>query len=218
VGRNSKLYRQEIRNTIVKNGPKNPVSPIVLPAGFPADFDDGRLPPRNDKWPHYESELVVQDGKLIAPATAISGWSSKAIFEEFIASGFRPVLDTKDQRTRFVLTSTGAIEGVKVRTEAQSHVISVIREVESIQSTSEKLRDMGIKFTFPKPVGLISYLISMVADKSALVLDSFAGSGTTAHAVLQLNKSDDGTRRFILVQLPFETRSSEAKASAYAIN
>jgi site-specific DNA-methyltransferase (adenine-specific)/adenine-specific DNA-methyltransferase len=60
---------------------------------------------------------------------------------------------------------------------------------------------MGIKFAFPKPAGLVSYLISMVADKSATILDSFAGSGTTGHAVLNLNKADGGNRKFILVEL-----------------
>ena len=63
------------------------------------------------------------------------------------------------------------------------------------------LGEMGIKFAFPKPNGLVSYLISMVADKSAVILDSFAGSGTTGHAVLNLNKADGGNRKFILVEL-----------------
>jgi site-specific DNA-methyltransferase (adenine-specific)/adenine-specific DNA-methyltransferase len=63
------------------------------------------------------------------------------------------------------------------------------------------LGEMGIKFAFPKPSGLVSYLISMVADKSATILDSFAGSGTTGHAVLNLNKADGGNRKFILVEL-----------------
>jgi site-specific DNA-methyltransferase (adenine-specific)/adenine-specific DNA-methyltransferase len=63
------------------------------------------------------------------------------------------------------------------------------------------LGEMGIKFAFPKPSGLVSYLISMVADKSATILDSFAGSGTTGHAVLNLNKADGGNRKFILVEM-----------------
>ena len=218
VGKNSKLFRAEIRNTIVKNGPKNPVSPIVIPAGFPADFQEGRVLGRTDKWPHYDQDLVIRDGKVTKSITAESGWSSKAICEEFIASGFLPVLDSKGQKTRFVLTANGAIEAIKMRSESQSHVISVIREVGSTQNTSDLLADMEIKFTFPKPVGLIAYLVSMVSDKSALVLDSFAGSGTTAHAVLQLNKQDGGDRRFILVQLPYESEEQKITDSIYAIS
>ena len=56
------------------------------------------------------------------------------------------------------------------------------------------------KFSFPKPVSLIKYLIeiSTVRNKNAIVLDFFAGSGTTGQAVLELNKQDGGNRRFIL--------------------
>jgi adenine-specific DNA-methyltransferase len=53
-----------------------------------------------------------------------------------------------------------------------------------------------------KPVRLIKQLISMVADKNDLIIDFFSGSATTAHAVMQLNAEDDGSRRFIMVQLP----------------
>lgn len=51
-----------------------------------------------------------------------------------------------------------------------------------------------------KPLEVIKYLLSRCTDTNALVLDSFAGSGTTAHAVLDLNKADGGDRKFILVE------------------
>ena len=56
------------------------------------------------------------------------------------------------------------------------------------------------KFSFPKPVGLIKYLIEIatVRNPAALILDFFAGSGTTAQAVLELNQADKGNRKFIL--------------------
>lgn len=56
------------------------------------------------------------------------------------------------------------------------------------------------KFSYPKPVGLIKYLIEIatVRNPEALVLDFFAGSGTTAQAVLELNQTDKGNRKFIL--------------------
>ncbi len=56
-------------------------------------------------------------------------------------------------------------------------------------------------FEFPKPHSLIEYLIGFLGNPNALILDSFAGSGTTAHAVLNLNKQDGGHRRFILVEM-----------------
>lgn len=58
----------------------------------------------------------------------------------------------------------------------------------------------GKKFSYPKPVGLIKYLIEIATErnKASMILDFFAGSGTTAQAVLELNKQDDGERKFIL--------------------
>lgn len=57
-------------------------------------------------------------------------------------------------------------------------------------------------FDYSKPIELIFYLLSTVKlNKNAIILDSFAGSGTTAHAVLNMNKQDDGKRKFILIEL-----------------
>jgi adenine-specific DNA-methyltransferase len=57
-------------------------------------------------------------------------------------------------------------------------------------------------FNNPKPVGLIRRLLQLVGDPNAVVLDFFAGSGTTGQAVLELNAQDGGARRYILVQRP----------------
>ena len=56
-------------------------------------------------------------------------------------------------------------------------------------------------FDNPKNVGMLEYLIKLIPDKNAIILDSFAGSGTTAQAVLNLNKADGGNRKFILVEM-----------------
>jgi len=56
-------------------------------------------------------------------------------------------------------------------------------------------------FSYPKPVSLIKSLIRSATRENDLVMDSFAGSGTTGHAVLQMNKEDGGNRRFILVEM-----------------
>jgi adenine-specific DNA-methyltransferase len=56
-------------------------------------------------------------------------------------------------------------------------------------------------FTTPKPSKLIERILSLATDKDSIILDSFAGSGTTAHAVLNLNKQDGGNRKFILVEM-----------------
>ncbi|MDP3888266.1 site-specific DNA-methyltransferase, partial [Hydrogenophaga sp.] len=196
----SKLNKPFIRNTIIKNGPKNPVSSVTLPIGFPADFEVGTIPARTNAWPHYSLDLIVKDASLTNQVDASTGWSSKDLLIEFIKAGFQPIKDSKNQTTRFVLTKTGAIEAIKDREQA-SHVISVVGGVGSTQSQSVELAEMGFKFSFPKPVDLIKYIISMIDDKNCLVLDSFAGSGTTAHATLKLNDEDGGNRNFILVEM-----------------
>ena len=56
-------------------------------------------------------------------------------------------------------------------------------------------------FDYPKTPTLIQYLINFISEENSLILDSFAGSGTTAHAVLNLNKIDGKNRKFILIEM-----------------
>ena len=66
---------------------------------------------------------------------------------------------------------------------------------------ADLLKKIGIRFEFSKPPELIKWLLQIIkTDKNAIILDSFAGSGTTAQAVLELNKEDGGNRKFILVE------------------
>jgi adenine-specific DNA-methyltransferase len=57
------------------------------------------------------------------------------------------------------------------------------------------------KFNTPKSIDIIKYCLYQATNKNSIILDSFAGSGTTAHAVLNLNKEDGGNRKFILVEM-----------------
>ena len=73
-------------------------------------------------------------------------------------------------------------------------------------------------FDFPKPIGVVTKLLKLGTNKNNndIVLDFFAGSGTTAHAVMQLNKEDGGHRKFICVQLPeLCDKKSEAYKAGY---
>jgi site-specific DNA-methyltransferase (adenine-specific)/adenine-specific DNA-methyltransferase len=56
-------------------------------------------------------------------------------------------------------------------------------------------------FVTPKPVELVRRILELAADKNSIVMDAFAGSGTTAHAVLEQNQTDGGSRRFVLVEM-----------------
>lgn len=57
------------------------------------------------------------------------------------------------------------------------------------------------KFPYPKPMQLIKDIIQRISKKDSIILDSFGGSGTTAHAVLSLNKEDNGSRRFVIIEM-----------------
>ena len=120
----SKLFLEAIRNTIVKNGPKNPVSEIELPAGFPCDLQSGRIGPRADSWPHFLHAAQIQQGRLTNQVTVKSGWSSKELLLAFITNNCQPIKDSRGQETRFVVSAAGAIEAIKARSERASHVIT----------------------------------------------------------------------------------------------
>ncbi len=66
------------------------------------------------------------------------------------------------------------------------------------EDAADDLRKMGINFSFSKPSKLIKQLLKLTSNKDSIILDFFAGSGTTAQAVLELNQEDDGHRKYIL--------------------
>jgi adenine-specific DNA-methyltransferase len=77
------------------------------------------------------------------------------------------------------------------------------KEFSSRRGTAEVEKIFGKKvFSFPKPIELLNNLIKVATDKDSIVLDFFAGSGTTGDSLFQINSEDGGNRRFILVQIP----------------
>jgi len=85
--------------------------------------------------------------------------------------------------------------------------------------TKEIKKMFGDKaFDTPKPTSLIEWVLSLHGDDDAIILDSFAGSGTTAHAVLNLNKQDGGNRKFILVEMEEYAETITAERVKRVIN
>jgi len=85
-------------------------------------------------------------------------------------------------------------------------------------SGSAELRSIGLQSLFdnPKPVELLKWCVNLSTNSSDLILDFFAGSSTTAHAVMQLNAEDGGKRKFIMVQLPEKVdENSEAYKAGF---
>ncbi|MGO3568927.1 MAG: site-specific DNA-methyltransferase [Serratia grimesii] len=217
IPKGSKLFKPEIRNTIVKNGPKNPSSKITLPVGFPCDITSGRVNCAKNTWPIYHSDAEISDNKLTKPLVIESGWSSKELLLDFIKNNCNPIIDSKGQETSFVLSQTGTIEVVKKRSDSQSHVVSVLNGFGGTQKATAQLDEIGACFAgYPKPLDLISYIIQMIAKGDDIILDFFAGSGPTGHAVMLQNAKDRCHRKYILVQIP-EALSAEKETQKTAV-
>ena len=199
----SKLNNDFIRNTIIKNGPKNPVQKVILKAGFPCDFEKGIIPARQDQWPHFDQDIIIEDSKVAYDVPVYSGWAARGQLVEFINNNWQSVKDTKGQSVKFLLTESGNIDCIKDR-GFKSHVISLLQGFGGTQTASGELKALGIfGFDYPKPTQLIEYLIRMNNDDEGIYLDFFAGSGTTGHAIVNCNLADsNGRRRYILIQFP----------------
>lgn len=106
----------------------------------------------------------------------------------------------------------------KVRDADSTTVKDLVMDI-GTTAGSKDIERLGLNpsyFDYPKPVALIKLLTRISTDSDSLVLDFFAGSGTTAHAVMDLNAEDLGNRRFIQVQLPEPLdENSEAARSGH---
>lgn len=217
----SKLLRDFAENSIVKNGAANPASMIELPVGFPCETDSldlERLPDtgaflsaveENNGWiartfkarfgvnyPIRMDRMLVRDGKLVHPCRVYSGWSSARKLRRFIDAGMEPI-DDDGARLRFFLSKNGV--PTYRREGRQAHFVStLLRNLGSTEKDKNELERMGLNFDYPKPRKLISYLVGLYSGRGDLVLDAFAGSGTTGHAVLE---SEIEGLRFILVEM-----------------
>ena len=103
--------------------------------------------------------------------------------------------------------------------ERTNRPMGVINSYSSTQA-SKSLETIFSKkiFDYSKPVPLLDFLFSIITDKNSIVLDSFAGSGTTAHAVLNLNKQDGGNRKFICIEMEDYAETITAERVKRVIN
>ena len=145
--------------------------------------------------PNLIYDIITPSGKVIKPCA--NGWRwSKETIEEKIKTG-EIVFNADETRiVRKIYLSN--VDGRAPET------IWFAKDVGSTRDAMNELKDLfdNPPFDTPKPVELISKMMELVNDDDCIILDFFAGSGTTAHAVMQLNKEDGGNRKFICVQLP----------------
>ncbi|MEL7690906.1 site-specific DNA-methyltransferase [Citromicrobium bathyomarinum] len=177
-----------------------PDGSLIIPPGnvFPTEKKDGaKIKPqsKSDKVWRWSVDTYLKQKNLL-------------IFTE--ASAKNPLVDENGNQSKWnIYPKVYYDEDL----EATLHPEDVIYDYPNSQGTKE-LKSLGLPFSFAKPTGLISYLARLLQSKEAIVVDFFAGSGTTAHAVMRLNAEDQGSRKFIMVQLdePCEEESEEYAA------
>jgi adenine-specific DNA-methyltransferase len=220
----SNLWKGFAENSITKNGPANPPSEIELPVGFPClaknlnlaknsppasffeelkshGYIDRDMTDRFDiTYPIRLDQMSVQNGQLSSPCRVFSGWANANKLKAFIANGCEPIEDNGD-KLGFFLSENGVIYYRREREKARN-ILSVLRNFSTTERMRSELENQGIPFQYPKPKELLQYLIQIGCEKEGLILDFFAGSGSTAHAAWMQQQLDQVSRRFILVQLP----------------
>jgi len=221
-----KLFKDHIENTAVKNSSANPASVIKLPVGFPCEVNELELNPTkisndfykkvenlnyisrevtsqyNLHYPIRQNKMLVKKGKLSKTCEVFSGWGNAKKLNDFIKNNCKPLIEDGEEFSYFI-SKKGVVIYKKERKEARN-ILSVIRKVGTTTTAQSHLENMNLKFPYPKPVELIKYLIKIGSKPDSIILDSFAGSGTTGEAILSLNKDDGGNRKFILVELEEE--------------
>jgi adenine-specific DNA-methyltransferase len=160
--------------------------------------------------PNLVYSILAPDGSLIECPTHQWRWSRETLEKNLDRLVFK---QGRDQRWR-VYTKQYLYIDRKIRYRTP---ISYYDRYTTSDGTSDLKAWFGDAiFDFPKPVGLIKDLLTWIDDPHSpsqrLVMDFFAGSGTTAEAVLRLNHQDGGNRRFILIQIPENT---SPKTAAY---
>ncbi len=186
IYRVKKLKRTEKQNKDYKNPDKDPrgnwkagnpsVGPAVEKNVYKVKCPSGRivLPPKGRSWLYSEEKLneLIDDNRIWFGKDGNSIWAPKLFLSE-VSDGITPL-------TTWLYSEVGHTQDAK-------------KDLKQIFNDD--------LFATPKPVKLIERIISLTADKNSIILDSFAGSGTTAHAVLNLNKEDGGNRKFILIEM-----------------
>lgn len=163
-----------------------------------------------------EGEMVFENSKLAKPVTLEAGWAMRNQILSWLEG--KETFDSKGQKVlKFFFDKKGVLQYEKQRGFINPQ--SLLRNIASTRKGSTEIEELFGKniMDFPKPVQLIKYLINIVTEKYRdIVLDFFAGSGTTAQAVLEQNNEDGGNRKFILVQLPEKCEEeSEAYKAGY---
>lgn len=146
----------------------------------------------------YDYPITTPSGRVVKPSKGRCWNTSKVNFEKLI----------EDKKVWFGEDGNNVPRLKKFLFEVQEGIVPISiwlhsevgHNQEAKQELKEIFNEIQLPFDTPKPVRLIKRVIEIATQKDDIILDSFAGSGTTAQAVLELNKEDGGNRKFILVE------------------
>ena len=156
-------------------------------------------------------EITTPSGRKVLPPSGYSWRLNKERFQEFVS----------DNRIWFGETGNNVPSIKRFLSEVKNTVTPMTiwkyQDVGHSQSASQDLKrlfDNKAFFDYPKPTNFVQRMLELYSNSDSIIMDFFSGSGTTAHAVMQLNAEDGGNRRYICVQLPEECdpKSEAAKA------
>lgn len=163
---------------------------------------------------NYDYEIVTPNGSVMSPPNGRCWFTSKERMDKLIQENRVWFGETGGNMPRLKRFLCDVQQGMTATTIWKYTEVGHNQEG---RQELKKLFDNKGYFDGPKPLRLISRILT-IANLSAnsIILDFFSGSGTTAHAVMQLNAEDGGNRKFIMVQLPEETpEDSEARKAGY---
>ena len=193
----------EIEHSALKKiSKKNPAGDFCFPSGTRFEAEDGKELVGewggSEKMYLIKGRMICEDGKLKEEVVLRAGFAQKSQMDTWFKG--EKTIDSKGQSVlEFFFNSSGILKYRKERGVINPK--SVLSDVGSTKTGSEQLRDVlqsASEFDYPKSLDLIKFLIKLYG-KHSLILDFFAGSGTTLHAAMQLNAEDGGTRQCILV-------------------
>ncbi len=135
---------------------------------------------------------------------------SKDLFDFGLKNGFVVVKESKNGKRIYTKTYSNATikkngNGYFVEIVERTKKVTTLEFIDNQYSNDNSRKEIEAlfgnkEFEYSKPSSLVKKIVFLATDKDSIILDSFAGSGTTAHAVLDLNKEDGGNRKFILVE------------------
>ena len=163
-----------------------------------AYFDGNPLNSPNPR-PNLCYEIESPTGFKIQPPTNGWRWSRETLYEKIKTGEIFFTADGKNIRRRTYLADMQGLppSSLWIDLEKTGSTRKAKNELKKI-FPENKTADL---FRTPKPTLLIEYILQLATDKNSIVLDAFAGSGTTAHAVVNLNAADGGDRKFILIEI-----------------